>query len=82
MAPEDDLSAGTRDDVLARVGTDKGLAEAALAAEQKRDEGPRSTVVEALEWVLRGSDDDEQPGVQGEPDENEVTGPVIYEVQR
>lgn len=71
----DDITAGTVDEVLARVGTDADLAAAVLEAEQEKpDDKRRSTLIEALERVIDAATN---PDV-GDSGEDEV-GPEVFD---
>lgn len=51
-ADEPDLIAGSKDDVLARVGGDRELAAVALSKEQVRKPKPRQGLLDALNQLL------------------------------
>lgn len=59
-----ELTAGSVQDVVNRVGSDRELAAETLAAEQQRDGGPRTTLVTALEKLAAPADGDST----GQPD--------------
>lgn len=71
----DDITAGTVDEVLARVGTDADLAAAVLEAEQEKpDDKRRSTLIEALERVIDAATN---PSGDGGEQQGDV-GPEVF----
>lgn len=81
---DDDLTEGTIEAVLARVGTDKGLAERALEQEQaKPDDEQRSTLIDKLERIATEPDVPTAPAPTPDtptlpPNEDGTVGPEVF----
>lgn len=72
----DDITAGTVDEVLARVGSDATHADAVLEAEQAKDDGGRSTLIDALQRIVDGDSSDGPPGDDAGAD---AVGPEVFD---
>lgn len=77
---DEDITAGTVDEVLARVGTDTDLAAAALELEQAKPEDGegkrRSTLVEALQRIVAGDSGGDDTTTDDEADDD--VGPEVF----